>query len=379
MPGKMLSVVLPCLNEEETIGACIAKAMKVLEGMDPPGEVIVADNGSTDRSKELAKGLGARVVDQPIKGYGAAYLKGIEAAKGDYIVMGDSDDTYDFLDMPKLLKELDNGADMVIGSRFKGTILKGAMSFSHRYIGNPVLSGILNLFFGSRISDCHSGFRAFTKEAIKRLNLSTTGMEFASEMIVSALRNKIRIVEVPIIYYPRKGESKLESLSDAWRHMRFMLLFSPNWLFLGPGLFLFGFGLVLFLNTAMGWLRIFGHVFDIHAMIFFALFTLLGFQILTTGLAAKAFAVREGFTSPSRVVEGFFRVFNLERALTWGAGMFLAGLAGSAYIVALWVKIHFVGYFLMPKQSLFCAVLMIMGLQTIFSAFFISLLRLPRS
>jgi glycosyltransferase involved in cell wall biosynthesis len=321
--------------------------------------------------------MGARVVDQPIKGYGAAYLKGLEAARGDYIVMGDSDDTYDFLDAPKLIKELEAGADMVLGSRFKGNILPGAMSFSHRYIGNPILSGILNLFFGSRISDCHSGFRAFTREAAQRLQLSTLGMEFASEMIVSALRHRLRIVEVPIIYHPRKGESKLESLSDAWRHIRFMLLFSPDWLFLAPGLTLFAGGLGLFLNTALGWLRLFGHVFDIHAMIFFAMFTLAGFQILATGLFAKAFAIREGFAAPSPLLEGFFRIFYLERALAWGGLMFLAGLAGSAYIVGLWVKIHFVGYFLMPKQSLFCVVLMIMGMQTMFSAFFISLLRLP--
>ena len=379
MSGKMLSVVLPCLNEEETIGFCIQKAQRVLAGLDTPGEVIVADNGSTDHSRELAIRFGARVVDQPVKGYGAAYLKGIEAARGDYIVMGDSDDTYDFLDIPKLLLELDNGAEMVIGSRFRGTILKGAMSFSHRYIGNPVLSGVLNLFFHSRISDCHSGFRAFTRDAVDRLHLSTTGMEFASEMIVSALRNKIRIVEVPITYYPRKGESKLESLSDAWRHMRFMLLFSPTWLFLVPGLLLFGGGLAALVTTALGWFRVLGHVFDIHAMIFFAMFTLLGFQIVTTGLFAKAFAVREGFNSRSRMVDGFYKVFNLERTIILGAGLFLAGTAGSGYIVYEWVKINFVGYFLMPKQSLLCVVMMIMGLQAIFSAFFISLLRLPRN
>jgi glycosyltransferase involved in cell wall biosynthesis len=377
MPGKTLSIILPCLNEAETIGVCVEKARRALAGMGLEGEVIVADNGSTDGSRELARSMGARVVDQPIKGYGAAYLKGLEAARGDYIVMGDSDDTYDFLDAPKLIKELEAGADMVLGSRFKGNILPGAMSFSHRYIGNPILSGILNLFFGSRISDCHSGFRAFTREAAQRLQLSTLGMEFASEMIVAALRHRLRIVEVPIIYHPRKGESKLESLSDAWRHMRFMLLFSPDWLFLAPGLTLFAGGLGLFLNTALGWLRLFGHVFDIHAMIFFAMFTLAGFQILATGLFAKAFAIREGFAAPSPLLEGFFRIFYLERALAWGGLMFLAGLAGSAYIVGLWVKIHFVGYFLMPKQSLFCVVLMIMGMQTMFSAFFISLLRLP--
>jgi glycosyltransferase involved in cell wall biosynthesis len=377
MPGKTLSIILPCLNEAETIGVCVEKARKALEGLGLEGEVIVADNGSTDGSRELARSLGAKVVDQPVRGYGAAYLKGLETARGDYIVMGDSDDTYDFLDAPRLIKELEAGADMVLGSRFKGTILPGAMSFSHRYIGNPILSGILNLFFGSRISDCHSGFRAFTREAAQRLNLSTLGMEFASEMIVSALRNRLRIVEVPITYHPRKGESKLESLSDAWRHMRFMLLFSPDWLFLAPGLTLFAGGLGLFLNTALGWLRLFGHVFDIHAMIFFAMFTLAGFQILSTGLFAKAFAIREGFAAPSPLLEGFFKIFYLERALAWGGLMFLAGLAGSAYIVGLWVKIHFVGYFLMPKQSLFCVVLMIMGMQTMFSAFFISLLRLP--
>lgn len=378
MPAKKLSVVLPCLNEEETIGRCIEKARKVLAGMDPPGEIIVADNGSTDRSKQLAQSLGARVVDQPIKGYGAAYLKGLEAAQGEYIVMGDSDDTYDFLELPALIQELDKGADMVIGSRFKGTILPGAMSFSHRYIGNPILSGILNLFFRSRISDCHSGFRAFTKDSVRRLKLSTTGMEFASEMIVSALRNKLRIVEVPITYHPRLGESKLEDLTDAWRHMRFMLMYSPNWLYVLPGLLFFVTGLALFTATGLGWLRLFGHTFDIHAMIFFAMFTLLGSQVLSTGLAAKAFGVREGFTSPSKVVERFHKVFNLERALAFGGALFLAGLAGSAWIVWKWLENGVVGYFLMPKESLFCVVLMIMGLQCVFTGFFISLLRMPR-
>lgn len=379
MSGKSLSVVLPCLNEVETIGICIQKALKAIAAENISGEVVVADNGSTDGSQQLAITLGAKVVHQPIRGYGAAYLKGLESAQGEYIVMGDSDDTYDFLDIPKLLAELDKGADMVIGSRFKGTILKGAMSFSHRYIGNPVLSGVLNLFFHSHISDCHSGFRAFTREAIQKLKLTTTGMEFASEMIVSALRNKIHIVEIPITYYPRKGISKLESLSDAWRHMRFMLLFSPNWLFLIPGLVLFGGGLIALLDTALGWLSLFGHVFDIHAMIFFAMFTLLGFQIINTGLFAKAFGVREGFNLPSQGLENFYKVFSLERSIALGGSLFLAGLAGSTYIVYLWVKINFVGYFLMPKQSLLCMVMMVMGLQTIFSAFFISLLRLPRN
>jgi len=378
MGHKKVSVILPCLNEEQSIGICIEKIKDTFSKNDISGEIIVVDNGSTDKSEEISLGLGAKVVHQPVKGYGAAYLKGLETAQNEYIFMGDADDTYDFYDIPLLLKELEDGSDMVMGSRFKGKILKGAMSFSHRYIGNPILSGFLNLFFNSKISDCHSGFRGIKKKILPELKLKTTGMEFASEMIVAALRAKIKITEVPIVYHPRKGESKLEGITDAWRHMRFLLLFSPNWLFLLPGLTLFTVSVILFALTSFGLFSLFGHTFDVHAMVFFAMFTILGFQVLTTGLFAKVYSAKEEFSSPSRIINIFSRNLNLEKMIFLGSLLFLAGFGGSVYIIAEWVKVNFTGHFIMIKHSLVCLVLLVLGLQIIFSAFFVSLLKIPK-
>ena len=230
-----VSVVMPCLNEEATVGACIEKAHRTLKRLGLRGEVIVADNGSTDASVPIAESLGARVVHQPIRGYGAAYQAGIQAARGKYILIGDSDDTYDFTDLERFITPLRNGYDFVMGSRFKGEILKGAMSWSHRTIGNPILSGILRWFFHTSISDAHCGMRAFTREAYEVMQLQTTGMEFASEMVIKVVQADLKLCEVPITYYPRQGESKLNSFRDAWRHLRFMLLLSPTHLFVLPG------------------------------------------------------------------------------------------------------------------------------------------------
>lgn len=218
-----VSVVMPCLNEEETLGTCIEKAQSTLKALDVRGEVVVADNGSTDASVAIAERLGARVVHQPTRGYGAAYLAGFAAAQGQYIVMGDSDDTYDFTDLARFITPLREGYDLVMGNRFKGEILPGAMSWSHRYIGNPILSGILRFLFGTSISDSHCGMRAFTAEAYKRMELQTPGMEFASEMVIKAVTEGLKIHEIPITYSPRAGESKLNSIRDAVRHLRFML------------------------------------------------------------------------------------------------------------------------------------------------------------
>jgi len=379
MSKKGVSTVIPCLNEEQSIGICIEKIQSVYDKLGVNGEIIVVDNGSTDKSAKISTELGAKVVVQPVKGYGAAYFKGLEAAKYDYIIMGDADDTYDFNDMPALLEKLDEGADIVMGSRFKGKILKGAMSFSHRYIGNPILSGLLNLFFHSKISDCHSGFRGLKKCILTKLNLKTTGMEFASEMIVAALRTKLIITEVPIVYYPRKGESKLEGMTDAWRHMRFLLIFSPNWLFLFPGLIFFSASLFFFILTALGWFRLFGHTFDVHAMIFFAMFTLLGFQVLNIGLFAKFYCSNQGFGNKSRIMTLFSNTLNLERALLFGSILCFAGCVGSLYIFLEWAKVDFIGYFSMLKQELVCLVLLVSGFQIIFSSFFFSLLKIPKN
>ena len=218
-----ISIVMPCLNEEETLGTCIEKAQSTLKMLGFFGEVIVSDNGSTDASVEIAQRLGASVVHQQRRGYGAAYLAGFAAAQGQYIVMGDSDDTYDFTDLERFITPLQNGYDFVIGNRFKGTILPGAMPWARRYIGNPVLSGMLRVLFGTYISDSHCGMRSFSTEAYKQMDLKTTGMEFASEMVIKAVQVNLKILEIPITYHPREGESKLNTIRDAWRHIRFML------------------------------------------------------------------------------------------------------------------------------------------------------------
>ena len=218
-----VSIVMPCLNEEKTLGICIQKAQRTLDALGIVGEVVIADNGSTDASAEIAERLGASVVHQPTRGYGAAYLAGLAAAQGQYIIMGDSDDTYDFTDLERLITPLQNGYDLVIGNRFKGEILPVAMPWARRYIGNPILSGMLRVLFGKYISDSHCGMRSFTAEAYKRMNLKTTGMEFASEMVIKAVETDLKILEIPITYHPRDGESKLNAIRDALRHIRFML------------------------------------------------------------------------------------------------------------------------------------------------------------
>ena len=223
-----ISVVMPCLDEEETIGACIEKAWQGIESSGFRGEVVVSDNGSCDASVEIAEKLGARVVHQPVRGYGSAYLKGIREARGQYIIIGDSDDTYDFTEVDRFVMPLQDGYDLAMGSRFEGEILPDAMPWLHQYIGNPVLTGILNLFFRAGVSDAHCGIRAFTRDAFQRMHLQTSGMEFASEMVINAAKADLHIAEVPVTYYPRLGESKLHSFRDGWRHLRFMLLYSPT-------------------------------------------------------------------------------------------------------------------------------------------------------
>ena len=373
-----ISIILPCLNEEKTIAACVRKALSGIAKTGLTGEVLVVDNGSTDCSAELARAAGARVVCEERKGYGSAYLCGIGETTGKYVVFGDADDTYDFTEIPALIGPLSNNSDMVLGSRFKGVIKKGAMSFSHRYIGNPLLTGVLNLFYHSSMSDAHTGLRAITREALQRLNLKTTGMEFASEMIVAALRMKLRIKEVPIVYYPRLGTSKLNSLSDAWRHLRFLLLFSPTWLYLVPGSFLFLGGGAALVLSGWGKLVFFHHTWDIHAMVFFVLFCLLGSQIIMMGLYARAFSIREGFVQQDAFLTTVGRYVTLERGIGSGLLLFLAGLGGSLYLVAKWIAVNFIGPFFEIKLCLFCLLFMLIGIQIIFSSFFLSLLKMPR-
>ena len=368
-----VSVVMPCLNEEDTIGICIEKAQNAFKTDGILGEVIVADNGSTDNSVAIAEELGARVVHQPIRGYGAAYLAGINAAQGEYIVIGDSDDTYDFSDLERFITPLRNGCDFVIGSRLKGKILRGAMPPLHRYIGNPVLTGILNLLFRSGVSDAHCGMRSFTREAYQQMELQTTGMEFASEMVINAKKADLKIEEIPITYYPREGESKLNSFRDGWRHLRFMLMLSPTFLFLIPGILLLLLGFVGTVVLLPGPLQIGERAYDVHVMVLACLLCLLGYQILLLGLSARTLSVIRGFSRNGSFIQFIYRKFSLEKGLLFGFVVFLIGFLIDGWIAYDWIKSGF-GELQKVRPALFALLLMIVGAQTVFFAFFLSML-----
>lgn len=368
-----VSVVLPCLNEEATIGECIQNIKNVLKKENINGEIIISDNGSTDKSVMIAKSLNVKVIYQKLRGYGAAYLKGIHEARGKFIIMADSDATYDFLEIPLLLKPLKEGCDFVIGTRFKGTIKKGAMPWTHRYIGNPFLSGLVNLFFKTNLSDVHCGFRAFTKKAFEKMNLKTTGMEFASEMVISASKNKLKIGEVPISYNKRKGRSKLKSFSDGWRHLRFILMYSPTYLFLVPGLFLFLVGLVSITVLRQGPLSVSGFNIDTHFMLLGSLVTMLGYQIINLGLCARTYAITIGFEKHDKLIDFIAKYINLERGIILGFGIFLVGFFISLRMFIDWINGNFSSMDEI-RNIIFSMTILIVGVQTIFSSFFLSML-----
>lgn len=371
----VVSVVMPCLNEERTIGACVTKALEGIRRTGLPGEVVVSDNGSTDSSVEIASELGARVIHQPKRGYGNAYRAGFEGARGKYIVMGDSDDTYDFTEIGALVDKLREGNDYVLGSRFAGTILPGAMPWLHQYIGNPVLTGILNFLFGLKSSDAHSGLRAFTRDAYRRMRLQTTGMEFASEMVINAARAKLKVAEVPITYYPREGESKLRSFRDGWRHLRFMLLYSPDHLFLVPGALLLLVGLVGMLWLVGGPQIVSGHFVDYHFMFVASMLTIIGFQVLLTGFSAKAYAFTHRFAPDDRMIQLFYRYFSLEAWMLVGFAVFLVGLGVDVAIFYTWVQHHFRNLFAV-REAILALTLIVVGLQIVFSSFLLSILNI---
>lgn len=371
----VISVVMPCLNEEATIGACVTKALKGIADSGLPGEVIVSDNGSTDRSIEIATELGARVIHQPKRGYGNAYRAGFDAARGKYIIMGDSDDTYDFTQIPAFVQKLREGNEYVLGSRFAGTILPGAMPWANRYIGNPILTGLLNFMFGLKSTDAHSGFRAFTKDAYRRMRLQTTGMEFASELVINAARAKLKVAEVPIIYYPRGGESKLNRVRDAWRHVRFMLMYSPDHLFVIPGAIFFVLGILSLLFLLPGPRIVSGHIVDYHFMFVASLLTIVGFQVLLTGFYAKAYAYTHRFAPDDVMIQRFYRYFNLEEWLVAGFLVFLVGLAIDAWIFWTWVQHNYRDLFAV-RPALLALTLMVIGLQLMFSSFLLSILNI---
>jgi hypothetical protein len=375
-----VSIVMPCLNEAETLETCIAKARRFLEGNGVAGEVIVADNGSTDGSIEIARRSGARVVHVAEKGYGMALMRGFEAARGKYLVMGDADDSYDFEHLMPFVERLRAGDDMVMGNRFRGGIAPGAMPWHHKYIGNPVLTGILNLFFRSGIRDAHCGLRALTRRAFVALRLQTTGMEFASEMVVKAALAGLRMSEVPTTLQPdgRSRPPHLRSFRDGWRHLRFLMLLAPNWMLMLPGAGMAALGGLLFAMLLVGPARVGGAVIDIHTLMLAALLLITGYQALTMGFAARIYAVREQIVRPTRGLLFGFRLLNLERGLLAGGAVLLVGAVLIGFVLAQWASRSFgpldTAHTLRPFVA--GVTLVTLGVQTVLMSFFYSMLGL---
>jgi glycosyltransferase involved in cell wall biosynthesis len=369
-----VTVLMPCLNEAETLEICIKKAQKFFIQSNINGEVLIADNGSNDGSQDIAAQLNSRIVHIKEKGYGSALRGGIDAAKGEYIIMGDADDSYDFSDLTLFIDKLKQGYELVMGNRFKGGIKKGAMPPLHQYLGNPVLTWIGRLFFPSPCGDFHCGLRGFRKDAIKSLNLRTTGMEFASEMVVKASLYRMRITEVPIILYPdgRSRPPHLRSWRDGWRHLRFLLLFSPKWLFLYPGILLMVIGLISTI-VLLSSIRI-------HSLIYSTTAIIIGFQTVVFSLFTKAFAISEGLVPEDRHMRRLLHYFNLEKGLIVGTFLLLLGFAGSIYALKMWEANSFGE--LNPGDTMRIVIPSItclaLGFQVIFSSFFLSVLGLKR-
>jgi glycosyltransferase involved in cell wall biosynthesis len=370
-----VSVVIPCLNEAQSIESCVRSARRVLEQHAIAGEVVVADNGSEDDSAALAKAAGARVVEEERRGYGSAYLAGFAAARGTYIITADADQTYDFKEIPRFVASLENGADMVIGNRMNN-IVPGAMPWLHRYIGNPILSGFLNLLYRSGVHDAHCGMRALRRDTLPRLQLRSTGMEFASEMVVRAVKEDLQIDEFDIEYHPREGESKLSSFRDGWRHLKLLLVNSPTALFLVPGLVLLVLGL-LGIALSVSDFPLFGRQWNIHATIASALLTIVGSQIVVLALSARTFAVYVLNEKPDRILEWGRHHVRLESGLVAGGIVFLIGFVIDAVIVGIWINRGF-GELSEDRLLVLGSVLIILGLQTFFSSFFLSIIGLAR-
>ncbi len=374
IPTLELSIIMPCLNEAETLATCIGKARDYLERHKIAGEVLIADNGSSDGSQEIATNSGARVVPIPERGYGSALRGGIAAAKGQYIIMGDADDSYDFTNLSPFLEKLRQGYDLVMGNRFQGGIKPGAMPVLHKHLGNPVLTWLGRLFFGSPCGDFHCGLRGFSKQAIEQLNLRTTGMEFASEMVVKASLYGLKITEVPTTLSPdgRSRPPHLKTWRDGWRHLRFLLMYSPRWLFLYPGLALMFLGFV-----ATIWFMTQPRV---HTLLYSATALIIGFQIVSFAIFTKAFAISEGLLPEDRKLRRFLRYINLEVGLIIGVILFLVGIGGSVYALYTW-NAQLYGA-LDPAVTMRIVIPSVtalgLGVQVIFSSFFLSVLGLKR-
>ena len=377
-----LSIVMPCLNEAETLAVCLTKAQQFLQSHGVKGEVVVADNGSTDGSMAIAEAHGARLVQVPGRGYGSAVMGGIAAARGRFVIIGDADDSYDFTDLWPFLEKLREGYDLVMGNRFKGGIKPGAMPLLHRYLGNPVLSAIGAWFFGSPCGDFHCGLRGFSKEAITKLNLQTSGMEFASEMVVKATLYGLRICEVPTTLSPdgRSRKPHLRSWRDGWRHLRFLLIYSPRWLFLYPGISLMSLGLLIMILLLPRPLTIGGITFDIHTMLYASAAIILGFQMIAFAIFSKVFAVNTQLLPEDSRIDFIKKRPVLEIGICLGFILFLLGITGSVLAVTRWESVAFGP--LIPSAIMRVVIpsvtALILGIQMILSSFFIAILQLSR-
>jgi glycosyltransferase involved in cell wall biosynthesis len=369
-----VSVVIPCLNEAENIEDCVLSAFAVLAEHDISGEVIVADNGSDDGSPELAAAAGATVVHEPRRGYGRAYRAGFSAARGDYIVMIDADRTYDFREIPRFVAELDGGAELVMGDRMRN-IEPGAMPWLNRYVGNPVLSGFLKLLYRAPVRDAHCGMRALRRDALPRLDLHADGMEFASEMVIRAVKADLVVREFPIALHPRGGESKLNPFNDGWRHVRLMLLHHPTFLFMLPGLLSALLGVVA-VGFAFGGVSLFGHTFDIHTLIAGSLLVVVGAQLLGFGLCARAFALFHVGDRDPWLEQNLARV-RLEHGLLAGTGLMLAGMVAGGAVVARWLE-RGLGSLSEEPVLILAATLVTVGVQVFFTSFLLSILGMRR-
>jgi glycosyltransferase involved in cell wall biosynthesis len=370
-----ISVLIPCLDEEEAVGKVVDQALEGIRRSGRTGEVIVVDNGSTDRSAEIAESHGARVVSERRRGYGSAYLAGLAESHGDFVVMGDADETYPLQELAPFVDRLEHGDDLVIGSRFEGTMHADAMPFLNRFVGNPILTGMLNLLFGVKVSDAHCGMRAVRRDALEVLDLHSTGMEFASEMVFKAYRRGLKVSEIPIDYYPRVGESKLNRFGDAWRHVRFMLLYSPSWLYLYPGAAMLLLGIVGMLVLASGPVDVFGRTWQIHTMLAFVTLTLIGAQVIQLGVFARTYArVRIGEIDP--LLDRIQRHVSLERGLLVGGLLAALAFAGLVAVAVEWAA-HGFGTLGRAYETALLATALGLGIQIVFGAFFLALLTMP--
>jgi hypothetical protein len=355
------------------VGRSVAKARRAMAEAGLSGEVLVCDNGSSDRSREVARAEGARVVEETRQGYGYALRRGIDEAHGQYVVIADADDTYDLEALPAFLEPLRRGYQFVVGDRFRGGIEPGAMPWLHQHLGTPLLSLTLRLLFGASVRDSQCGMRAFSRQAYEKMRLRTAGMEFASEMLVNAMRAGLAVAEVPVRYYPRQGESKLRSFRDGWRHLRFMLLYSPAYLYWVPGGLMLLLGLIVLAALTPGPIYIGDRALDLHLQVVGSLWTILGLQVVSLGLYARTYALTEGFEEHDSLLEGFYRRFTLERGLLLGALLLLVGVTGEGYIVVRWARSGF-GSLDQVRLAIFGLTFVVVGSQVVFSSFLLSLM-----